>query len=101
MQRRAAVDADPVNPEYVVHTLNDLLPASRGRHTLALRVLQKYGIPAADMTSCVETVDPKVRFVILHYSAQTNAAVARCVRQQLSPFLSGQSRRTAQDRHDD
>ncbi|GAA2943174.1 MULTISPECIES: thiamine pyrophosphate-requiring protein [Streptomyces] len=26
MQRRAAVDADPVNPEYVVHALNDLLP---------------------------------------------------------------------------
>ncbi|MGR4852469.1 thiamine pyrophosphate-requiring protein [Streptomyces sp. LARHCF252] len=26
MQWRAAVDADPVNPEYVVHALNDLLP---------------------------------------------------------------------------
>jgi pyruvate dehydrogenase (quinone) len=26
MQRRAAVDAEPVNPEYVVHALDDLLP---------------------------------------------------------------------------
>ncbi|MEU4998031.1 thiamine pyrophosphate-requiring protein [Streptomyces sp. NPDC021622] len=26
MQRRAAVDADPINPEYVVHTLDGLLP---------------------------------------------------------------------------
>ncbi|MEO3764154.1 thiamine pyrophosphate-requiring protein [Streptomyces sp. B8F3] len=26
MERRAAVDADPVNPEYVVHCLNGLLP---------------------------------------------------------------------------
>ncbi|MEU9015600.1 thiamine pyrophosphate-requiring protein [Streptomyces sp. NPDC048479] len=26
MQRRAAVDADPINPEYVVHTLDKLLP---------------------------------------------------------------------------
>ncbi|WP_407563900.1 thiamine pyrophosphate-requiring protein [Streptomyces sp. 184] len=26
MRRRAEVEADPVNPEYVVHTLNDLLP---------------------------------------------------------------------------
>ncbi|MFD0415311.1 thiamine pyrophosphate-requiring protein [Streptomyces sp. NPDC127108] len=26
MQRRAAVDADPVNPEYVVHALDSLLP---------------------------------------------------------------------------
>ncbi|MET8080337.1 thiamine pyrophosphate-requiring protein [Streptomyces sp. NPDC005303] len=26
MERRAAVDADPVNPEYVIHALNDLLP---------------------------------------------------------------------------
>ncbi|WP_326799913.1 thiamine pyrophosphate-requiring protein [Streptomyces sp. NBC_01808] len=26
MERRAAVDADPVNPEYVVHSLNGLLP---------------------------------------------------------------------------
>ncbi|SEG95603.1 pyruvate dehydrogenase (quinone) [Actinacidiphila yanglinensis] len=26
MQRRAAVDADPINPEYVVHALDDLLP---------------------------------------------------------------------------
>ncbi|WP_327287923.1 thiamine pyrophosphate-requiring protein [Streptomyces sp. NBC_01198] len=26
MQRRAAVDADPVNPEHVVHALDDLLP---------------------------------------------------------------------------
>ncbi|MFM9372599.1 thiamine pyrophosphate-requiring protein [Streptomyces sp. Da 82-17] len=26
MRRRAAVDADPVNPEYVVHALDDLIP---------------------------------------------------------------------------
>ena len=26
MQRRAAVDADPINPEYVVHALDELLP---------------------------------------------------------------------------
>ena len=26
MERRAAVDADPINPEYVVHALNGLLP---------------------------------------------------------------------------
>jgi pyruvate dehydrogenase (quinone) len=26
MERRAAVDADPINPEYVVHALDDLLP---------------------------------------------------------------------------
>lgn len=26
MERRAAVDADPINPEYVAHTLNGLLP---------------------------------------------------------------------------
>lgn len=26
MERRAAVDADPINPEYVVHSLNGLLP---------------------------------------------------------------------------
>jgi pyruvate dehydrogenase (quinone) len=26
MQRRAAVDAEPINPEYVVHALDELLP---------------------------------------------------------------------------
>jgi len=35
------------------------------------------------MTACVTAVPPRERFVTLHYSAATNAAIARCLRESI------------------
>jgi len=48
--------------------------------TVAREVFQTYGIPYLDMTTCVSKVRPPQRFVTLHYSPVTNAAIARCLR---------------------
>ena len=40
-------------------------------------------IPFLDLTDCVDRVDPEERFAALHYSATTNAAVARCVADEI------------------
>lgn len=49
----------------------------------AREVLQANHIPYLDMTDCVNRVDPAERFAILHYSAATNLAVARCLRDSI------------------
>ncbi|MFD4610383.1 thiamine pyrophosphate-requiring protein [Streptomyces sp. NPDC058440] len=71
MQRRAAVDADPINPEYVAHALNDLLPGDvilasdsgsaanwYGRH-LRLR-----GAMRGSLSGTLATMGPGVPYVI-------------------------------------
>ena len=51
--------------------------------SLAQEVLRQGGIPFLDMTDCVERVPPDERFVVFHYSATTNAAVASCLARAL------------------
>ena len=58
----------------------DLASRSSGRMGVAREVLRANGIPYVDMTECVSRVNPSERFVVLHYSATTNAAIAKCLR---------------------
>jgi hypothetical protein len=51
----------------------------------AREVLQANQVSYLDMTECVNRVDPSERFAILHYSAATNLAVARCLRDAIGP----------------
>lgn len=60
-----------------------LAPESNGRPGVAREVLHANHIPYLDMTGCVSKVDPAERFVVLHYSAMTNAAIAECLREAL------------------
>jgi hypothetical protein len=52
------------------------------------QVLLSSGVPFIDTTGCVEKVPPAERFVIIHYSAATNAAVARCLLEPLERVVS-------------
>jgi hypothetical protein len=54
-------------------------PDARKSLGFAREVLQANHISYLDMTDCVNRVDPAERFAILHYSAATNLAVARCL----------------------
>jgi hypothetical protein len=40
-------------------------------------------IPFVDLTPCVDRVPPAERFAALHYSAATNAAIARCLADEI------------------
>ena len=51
---------------------------------VADEVLAAKGIRYFDLTGCVEAVPAPDRFVALHYSARTNAAVARCLRDAIA-----------------
>ena len=57
------------------------LPESARPASLAKEVLDDAHIDYVDMTSCVARVPDADRFTNLHYSAATNAAVARCLAQ--------------------
>jgi hypothetical protein len=46
---------------------------------LGKQVLEQAGIAYLDTTPCVLEVDPAKRFLVDHYSAQGNAAVAKCL----------------------
>jgi hypothetical protein len=54
-----------------------------GYRSVAQEVLQTHHTPHLDMTTCVGRVPPAQRFVTIHYSPSTNAAVARCLRDAL------------------
>jgi len=64
-----------------------LLPSSLGSgpgyRSVAKEVLEANHIPHLDMTNCVSRVPPDERFVALHYSPSSNAAVAGCLRDAL------------------
>ncbi|MEW5356939.1 thiamine pyrophosphate-requiring protein [Streptomyces sp. 16-176A] len=71
MQRRAAVDADPVNPEYVVHALNDLLPEnvvlaadSGSAANWYARHLKLRGAMRGSLSGTLATMGPGVPYVI-------------------------------------
>lgn len=51
--------------------------------------LQASHVPYLDMTDCVSRVDPGERFAVLHYSAATNLAVARCLRDSIKTMEIG------------
>lgn len=57
----------------------ELTPDSSGRLGVAREVLRANGIPYVDMSACVTEFSPPERFVVLHYSAMTNAAIAKCL----------------------
>lgn len=57
------------------------LPMSARPASLAKEVLDAAHLDYVDMTSCVARVPDSDRFTNLHYSAATNAAVARCLAQ--------------------
>jgi len=58
----------------------DFVPDPGRPPSVAQDVLERNGIPYLDMTDCVSRVRPTERFGRLHYSAATNAAVAKCLR---------------------
>ncbi|MFF3754236.1 thiamine pyrophosphate-requiring protein [Streptomyces sp. NPDC002018] len=71
MQRRAAVDADPVNPEYVVHTLDALLPDdtilaadSGSAANWYARHLRMRGSMRGSLSGTLATMGPGVPYVI-------------------------------------
>ncbi|NJP45781.1 thiamine pyrophosphate-requiring protein [Streptomyces sp. PRB2-1] len=71
MQRRAAVDADPVNPEYVVHALDDLLPEnavlaadSGSAANWYARHLRMRGAMRGSLSGTLATMGPGVPYVI-------------------------------------
>jgi GDSL-like lipase/acylhydrolase family protein len=57
----------------------DFVDESRGRLKVAREVLRAEGIPYYDMSECISKVNPSERFVVLHYSARTNAAISDCL----------------------
>jgi pyruvate dehydrogenase (quinone) len=71
MQRRAAVDADPINPEYVAHALNDLLPDnvilasdSGSAANWYARHLKLRGAMRGSLSGTLATMGPGVPYVI-------------------------------------
>ncbi|MEU6064541.1 MULTISPECIES: thiamine pyrophosphate-requiring protein [Streptomyces] len=71
MERRAAVDADPINPEYVAHTLNDLLPEnviltsdSGSAANWYARHLKLRGAMRGSLSGTLATMGPGVPYAI-------------------------------------
>jgi pyruvate dehydrogenase (quinone) len=71
MQRRAAVDADPINPEYVVHALDGLLPRdvmlaadSGSAANWYARHLRMRGAMRGSLSGTLATMGPGVPYVI-------------------------------------
>jgi pyruvate dehydrogenase (quinone) len=71
MQRRAAVDADPINPEYVVHALDALLPDdvilasdSGSAANWYARHLRMRGNMRGSLSGTLATMGPGVPYVI-------------------------------------
>ena len=71
MQRRAAVDADPLNPEYVVHALDALLPEdvilaadSGSAANWYARHLRMRGSMRGSLSGTLATMGPGVPYVI-------------------------------------
>ncbi|WP_128983534.1 thiamine pyrophosphate-requiring protein [Streptomyces roseicoloratus] len=71
MQRRAAVDADPINPEYVVHALDELLPEnvvlaadSGSAANWYARHLRLRGAMRGSLSGTLATMGPGVPYVI-------------------------------------
>ncbi|GAA0910071.1 thiamine pyrophosphate-requiring protein [Streptomyces thermoalcalitolerans] len=71
MQRRAAVDADPINPEYVAHALDDLLPDdvvlaadSGSAANWYARHLRLRGAMRGSLSGTLATMGPGVPYVI-------------------------------------
>ncbi|BBA95563.1 putative pyruvate dehydrogenase [Actinacidiphila reveromycinica] len=71
MQRRAAVDADPINPEYVVHALDELLPEdvmlaadSGSSANWYARHLRMRGAMRGSLSGTLATMGPGVPYVI-------------------------------------
>ncbi|MFH8218083.1 thiamine pyrophosphate-requiring protein [Streptomyces sp. NPDC018057] len=71
MQRRAAVDADPINPEYVAHSLSDLLPEdvilaadSGSAANWYARHLRLRGAMRGSLSGTLATMGPGVPYVI-------------------------------------
>ncbi|MFE3032159.1 thiamine pyrophosphate-requiring protein [Streptomyces canus] len=71
MERRAAVDADPINPEYVAHALNDLLPEnvilaadSGSAANWYARHLRLRGDMRGSLSGTLATMGPGVPYVI-------------------------------------
>ncbi|MFI2644023.1 thiamine pyrophosphate-requiring protein [Streptomyces sp. NPDC018610] len=71
MQRRAAVDAEPINPEYVAHALNDLLPEnvilasdSGSAANWYARHLKLRGAMRGSLSGTLATMGPGVPYVI-------------------------------------
>ncbi|GAA0589424.1 thiamine pyrophosphate-requiring protein [Streptomyces crystallinus] len=71
MERRAAVDADPINPEYVVHSLDALLPDdvilaadSGSAANWYARHLRMRGTMRGSLSGTLATMGPGVPYVI-------------------------------------
>jgi hypothetical protein len=62
---------------------------SRDKLSIAIEVLRASAVPYLDMTACVSKISPSERFVTLHYSPATNAAIARCLRDSVRQLSRG------------
>jgi hypothetical protein len=60
------------------------------RTSLARAALDAHRIRYLDLTACVGAVSPGERFVALHYSPRTNAAVAACLRDAIAAGFESQ-----------
>ena len=58
----------------------------------ARNLLDAEGVPYVDLTPCVTEVPPSERWMKIHYSPRTNAAVARCLRQLVLAHLGAEGR---------
>jgi hypothetical protein len=58
-------------------------PESSFTSNIAQEAFAPAGIPFVDLTGCVDRVAPEERFAALHYSAATNAAIARCLADEI------------------
>jgi pyruvate dehydrogenase (quinone) len=84
MQRRAAVDADPINPEYVVHALSDLLPDnailssdSGSAANWYARHLKLRGAMRGSLSGTLATMGPGVPYAIgAKYAHSDRPAIA-------------------------
>lgn len=54
---------------------------------LAKQVLQEAGLPYLDPTPCLAQLDPTDRYLVTHYSPQSNAAVAKCLAEPVREAL--------------
>lgn len=64
-------------------SLTEFLPGHHAGPGDAIRLMEAQHIPYVDMTACVRRVPAERRFVTLHYSAATNAAIATCLRDEI------------------
>jgi len=71
-------------------------PGSPGTNSVVGEVLDAFDLPYINLKDCVGSVSPEKRFHHLHYTAEANAAVARCL---ADPVRAALDRMPSTERH--